>query len=335
MIRCGILGMGKIGKLRAREIQRNSKSELIAVYDMDPEAPGEYKGFSCSSVEELLDQDLDAVFVCTFNHVNAPYSIQALKSGKHVFCEKPPARTSEEVRGVIEAEKNSGKVLKYGFNHRYHSSVMEAKKMVDNRLFGKLLWLRGVYGKAGGNLFAQNWRNRKEYSGGGILIDQGIHMLDLMMHFAGEFTEVRSLVQASYWDVEVEDNVFAIMSTQENVSGTIHSSATQWRHKFSLEMCFEEGYINLDGILSSTRSYGDETLVLARRQFEDSAFAFGKPREERIYFDTDDSWSLELDEFLEAIEGKKSVEFGKSDDALRVMRLIETIYEQSGFYSDK
>jgi predicted dehydrogenase len=160
-------------------------------------------------------------------------------------------------------------------------------------------------------------------------------MLDLMMHFAGEFTEVRSLVQASYWDVEVEDNVFAIMSTQENVSGTIHSSATQWRHKFSLEMCFEEGYINLDGILSSTRSYGDETLVLARRQFEDSAFAFGKPREERIYFDTDDSWSLELDEFLEAIEGKKSVEFGKSDDALRVMRLIETIYEQSGFYSDK
>jgi len=333
MIRCGILGMGKIGKLRAREIQANSKTELIAVYDVEPTVLGEYEKLSVSSVEELLSKEIDAVFICTFNNVNAPYSIQALNAGMHVFCEKPPARTSAEVEEVIQAEEKSGKILKYGFNHRYHYSVMEAKKMVDNGLFGRLLWLRGVYGKAGGNLFAQNWRNRKAYSGGGILIDQGIHMLDLMMHFAGEFHDVRSLVQSSFWDVEVEDNVFAIMSTPDGVSGTIHSSATQWRHKFSLEMCFEGGYINLDGILSSTRSYGDETLVLARRQFEDSTFAFGKPREERIFFDTDDSWNLELKEFVEAIEGNKQIEFGQSVDALRVMRLIEKIYEQSGFYA--
>jgi len=332
MIDCGIIGMGKIGRLRAREIESNPKTQLKAVYDVDPATLKDYEKLSCESVEELLEEGLDAVFICTFNNVNAPYTIRALNRGLHVFCEKPPARTAKEVEEVIVAEKKSGKVLKYGFNHRYHYSVMEAKKMVDNGLFGRLLWLRGVYGKAGGNLFTENWRNQKEYSGGGILIDQGIHMLDLMMHFAGEFEEIHALVQSSYWDVLVEDNVFAIMSTKDKVSGTIHSSATQWRHKFSLEMCFEEGYINLDGILSSTRSYGDETLILARRQFEDSTFAFGKPREERIFFDTDDSWSLELKEFVEAIENNEPISFGKSEDALRVMRLIENIYHESGFY---
>jgi len=334
MIRCGIIGMGKIGRVRAREIQANPHTTLEAVYDIDPELCKEYPVKHCKSVDELIACDLDAVIICTFNNVNAPYTIQALESGKHVFCEKPPARTSQEVEAVMVAEEKCGKVLKYGFNHRYHYSVMEAKRILDNGTFGKLLWLRGVYGKAGGNKFSENWRNQKELSGGGILLDQGIHMLDLMMHFAGDFEEVQAMVQKSYWNVEVEDNAFAMMKTGDGVAGTIHSSATQWRHKFALDMCFEEGYMNLEGILSSTRSYGDETLIMAKRQFEDDTFAMGKPREERIFFDTDDSWRLEMQDFVDAIREEKQVEFGRSSDALRVMKLIEKIYEKSGFYEN-
>lgn len=328
MIRCGVIGMGKVGRTRVREILAHPELELVCYYDIQ-KVEGIHEGKSCESVEALLAEEIDAVFICTFNNVASPLTAQALYSGKHVFCEKPPARSSEELMQAINAEKETDLILKYGFNHRYHHSIIEAKKLLDSGMFGKMLWMRGAYGKAGGNYFTGNWRNDKELSGGGILLDQGIHMLDLMTFFAGDFHDVQSLIQTRFWEVPVEDNAFVIMKNKDDVAATLHSSATQWRHKFSLEMSFEGGYINLDGILSSTRSYGDETLVVAKRQFEDNTFAFGKPREEKIYFDTDDSWKLEVDEFVQCIKKNKPVENGTSSDALRVMKLIENIYANS------
>jgi hypothetical protein len=125
------------------------------------------------------------------------------------------------------------------------------------------------------------------------------------------------------------------MKTREGVAATLHSSATQWRHKFLLDMSFEDGYVNLGGILTSTRSYGDEVLIVARKQFEDSAFALGKPKEERIFFDTDDSWKLELDEFVAAIKDNKPIQYGRSSEALHVMEILEKIYDESGFYHEE
>lgn len=336
MIKVAIIGMGKIGKTRAKTIKDNPHTELIAAYDIDSKQLDEFDGIiKCSSVDEIFKiQDLQAVVICTFNKYAPELTIKALEAGLHVFCEKPPARTSAELEAVMAVEEEKNLVLKYGFNHRYHHSVIEAKKLVENNIFGKLLWMRGVYGKAGGNKFANNWRNDKDESGGGILIDQGIHMLDLMRFFAGDFKDIKSMVQTNYWDIKVEDNAFALMQTENGAMATIHSSATQWRHKFLLEMSFENGYINLDGILSGTRSYGDETLVIAKRQFENETFAMGKPREEKIYFDTDESWRLELDEFVECILEKKAVYNGNSYDALKVMQLVEAIYEESGYYND-
>jgi predicted dehydrogenase len=335
MINVAIIGMGKIGKTRAQTIKNNNHTTLIAAYDVDPTQLDEFDGIiKCSNVDEIfMIPNLHAVVICTFNKYAPDYTIRALNNGLHVFCEKPPARTAQELREVRKVEQNTDLVLKYGFNHRYHHSVIEAKKLIENNIFGKLLWMRGVYGKAGGNKFAQNWRNDKEESGGGILIDQGIHMLDLMRLFAGEFEEIKSMVKTNYWDINVEDNAFAIMQTKNNVLASVHSSATQWRHKFLLEMSFENGYINLDGILSSTRSYGDETLTIARRQFENETFAMGKPREEKIFFDTDESWKLELDEFVDCILNKKQVYNGNSEDALKVLELIEAIYSESGYYN--
>jgi predicted dehydrogenase len=331
MINVAVIGMGKIGKIRAQTIQNNQHTQLVGAYDVDPAQLDGYDNIAkCREIDEVFALDnLDAVVICTFNKYAPEYTIKALQAGLHVFCEKPPARTSAELEAVRSVESETGLVLKYGFNHRYHHSVMEAKKLIDNNMFGKLLWMRGVYGKAGGNKFASNWRNDKEESGGGILIDQGIHMLDLMRLFAGEFSEIKSMVKTNYWDITVEDNAFALMQTHEGVMASVHSSATQWRHKFLLEMSFENGYVNLDGILSGTRSYGDETLVIAKRQFEDETFAMGKPREEKIYFDTDESWKLELDEFVECILEKKQVYNGNSLDALKVMQLVEAIYQKS------
>lgn len=336
MLKIGIAGFGKIGQIRALEISKNEYTTLNAVFDIKKPSNLDNHVIFCNSFEELLAQDIDAVFVCTFNNVLADYTTKALKAGKHVFCEKPPARTSKELLSVIEIEKNLDLVLKYGFNHRYHYSVMEAKKIIDSGSMGKLLWLRGVYGKAGSIDYDKNWRNYKKYSGGGILIDQGIHMLDLMRYFSNQdFKHINSFVTTSYWNIEAEDNAFAIMQSDEKVTAMIHSSATQWKHKFLLEMCFEEGYINLDGILSGTRSYAPEKLVIGRREFEDITFAMGKPKETTIWFENDDSWKLEIDEFVNAILNKTPINNGTSKDAVETLKLVERIYENSGFYSDK
>jgi predicted dehydrogenase len=336
MLKVAIAGFGKIGQVRAREIKKNKNTKLVAVYDLKKPQNLEKDTKFCNSYEELLSQDIDAVFVCTFNDVLASYTTQALKAGKHVFCEKPPARTSKELQTVIETEKKSGKILKYGFNHRYHYSVMEAKKIIDSGKMGKLLWLRGIYGKAGSIDYHKNWRNFKKISGGGILIDQGIHMLDLIRYFSGEdFVHINSFVTTSFWNIEAEDNAFAIMQSDGKVTAMLHSSATQWRHKFLLEMCFEEGYINLDGILSNTRSYAPEKLIVGRREFEDITFAMGKPKESTIWFENDDSWKLEVDEFVDAILNKTEIKNGTSQDAICTLKLVERIYENSGFYSDK
>lgn len=336
MLKIGIAGFGKIGQIRALELSKNEHTILKAIFDINKPSNLDNNIIFCNSFEELLNQDIDAVFICTFNNVLANYTTKALNAGKHVFCEKPPARTSQELLSVIEVEKNSNLILKYGFNHRYHYSVMEAKKIIDSGSMGKLLWLRGVYGKAGSIDYDKNWRNYREYSGGGILIDQGIHMLDLMRYFSNQdFVHINSFVTTSYWNIEAEDNAFAIMQSNEKITAMLHSSATQWRHKFLLEMCFEEGYINLDGILSGTRSYAPEKLIIGRREFEDITFAMGKPKETTIWFENDDSWKLEIDEFVNAVLNKSTIQNGTSKDAFETLKLVERIYENSGFYSDK
>ena len=331
MIRIGIAGFGRIGQQRAKEIDQIDGAQVVAIYDINPPQDCIYK--IVNSFEELLSK-VDAVFVCTFNDALASFTQIALENKIHVFCEKPPARTLNELKKVILAEEKSSAILKYGFNHRYHYSVIEAKKIIDSGELGKLLLMRGVYGKAGSIDYDKNWRNFKKLSGGGILIDQGIHMLDLMIFFNGQnFNKVQSKIFNSFWKVEAEDNAFIILESENGVVANMHSSATQWRHKFLLEMIFEEGYINLDGFLSGTRSYAPETLVTAKREFEDITYAMGKPKETIINFENDDSFKMEVQDFINAIKNKTPIKHGKSKDALTVLSLIENIYKESGFYS--
>ncbi len=329
-LRVGVVGFGKIGQLRAGFLAAHPEFEVSSICDVDPGRAELAGGVPFhSDYRRLLEEELDAVFVCAFNSVAPEIVIKALDHGLHVFCEKPPGRCVEDVEQIIEAERrNPGRKLKFGFNHRYHYAVMEAKSMIAGGRFGKVLWVRGVYGKCGGIQFENEWRNISEIAGGGILLDQGIHMLDLCRFFCGDFDDVQSLVTTSFWNIPVEDNAFAILRCGEGPVALIHSSATQWKHRFALDICLEGGYINLDGILTSTRSYGDEKLIFAKKQFEDETFAFGKPREETIFFGSDDSWSLEIDDFASVIREDRAVLSGNSNDALKVMQLIEKIYQQ-------
>lgn len=336
-LRVGIAGFGKIGRLRSKELEKFSNVELVAVFDIEKPSSTTGQSFAfCASFEDLLSYNLDAVFICTYNNVLAEYTKTALSEGLHVFCEKPPAKTVKELKEVLAVYESSNQILKYGFNHRYHYSVIEARKAILSGEFGKIIWMRGFYGKAGSIDYHKNWRNYKKYSGGGILIDQGIHMLDLMRYLSNaEFRDVSSYVTTAYWDIEAEDNAFALLKSKDNIVGMLHSSATQWRHKFLLEICLENGYINLDGMLSTTRSYAPEKLIKGMREFEDITHAMGKPKESITWFENDDSWRLEVEEFIHSIEQKTPITNGSIYDAIETLKLVERIYNNSEIKNEK
>lgn len=322
-MKVGIVGFGKMGQIRAEAVE-NCGGTVIGIFDTDIKVTeSKYKIYD--TVDELfIDEEIDSVFICTPNFLNAPYTIKALNSGKNVFCEKPPAKTTKELEGVLEAEKNSDKKLMYGFNHRHHQSIIKVKEIVDSGDYGKILWMRGRYGKNVNKDYFQNWRADKELSGGGILIDQGIHMLDLFVYMAGDFDKIQSTVSNQYWKIEgIEDNVFSILeSTKSGVVASLHSTMTQWRHLFSFEIFLEHGYMTLNGLKTPSGSYGEEVLTLAQNDKQGH-----RDSEEIIRYNTDHSWDNEVNQFFDFIKNDKPVDIGNSNDAMKIMKIIERIYE--------
>ena len=329
-LKAGIIGYGYMGKIRRKIIEETPALQLTGICDInkdlvDPDIPIRCKRYS--EYKKLLKSDVDLVFVCTPNSFSPQIVIESLNSGKHVFCEKPPGRDLNDVRMMIKAEKSHPDLkLMFGFNHRYHPGILEAKKMIEAGRLGKILFLKGTYGKSGGKNYLSSWRNQKEISGGGILLDQGIHMLDLFRYFCGDFNEVRGFLSRMFWESDVEDNAFVFLRNTNGQVATLHSSATLWKHCFKLEIFLEHAYLIVEGLLSKTGSYGRETLIVGKRQFEDESFALGNPREEVIYFDQDLSWSIEVERFTDYILNNKKVDNSSSYDALKVMEFIDTIY---------
>ncbi len=327
-LKTGIIGLGKMGGIRAEVIQSHPALDLRAVCDVangDGVGLPEVKFFS--DYNDVLAQGLDAVFVCTPNLYIPEIVVKALNGGIHVFCEKPPGRNLEDVILMQEAEAaNPGLKLKFGFNHRYHQAVLEAKSIIEGGRLGKIMWIRGIYGKAGGSLYDKNWRVRPEISGGGILIDQGIHMLDLLLMFCADFTDIHSFMTHSYWDIPVEDNAFIIMKNNTGQVAMVHSSATQWQHRFLMEIYLEKGYLTIDGILSSTGTYSPETLKIARCLYDNDGYPLPNPHETLTLYEDDRSWYLEVDDFVDCILKDKPVVVGSSQDAYKVMELVQKIY---------
>jgi predicted dehydrogenase len=332
-LKVAIIGYGYMGEIRHRMVDQHDSAELVMICDNDT---SKIKGnLDCKIVtdpSDVINSDVDIVFICTPNHLIPDVTIKCLNRGKHAFCEKPPGRTLEDIVRMKDAEeKNYGTKLMFGFNHRFHPGVMKAKAIVDSGSMGKVIALRGLYGKSGGKDFSESWRNDIQLSGGGILLDQGIHMLDLFNLFLGKFTNVKSFLSNYQWNFDVEDNAVVIMKNNAGQLAMLHSSATFWKHMFNLNVILEKGYLKLDGLLSKSGSYGRETLVIGRRQFEDEAEAVGNPSEETIYFDKDLSWELEVEKFIESVLSDKPVIECNSTDAYKAMDLVHRCYQDSGF----
>jgi len=323
MYKVGIIGYGKMGQIRHQVISAFEDVQVQSIYD--PEKVDTEIEKAQSSDQIIENPEIDAVFTCTPNYLNKPLTIQSLKAGKHVFCEKPPGFTAKDIEEIRAVEKESGKVLMYGFNHRHHASIKYMKKLVDDKEFGKILWMRGRYGKSVDETFYDNWRAKKELAGGGILIDQGIHMLDLLLHLGGNFDNVHASVSNLYWNLNVEDNVFATLeNTKTGLAASLHSTMTQWRHLVSLEVFLEKGYLVLNGLKTSSNAYGEEILTIAKNR-STAPVATWKD-EKNITYHTDKSWESELTEFFSAIKSNREVKLGNSSDALKLMKIIDKIY---------
>ena len=325
MINVGIIGFGKMGKIRAEALKGSGKGYLLSVYDEFPKNESDIN--YVNAPEDILnDPKIDVVFLCVPNKYNKPYTIQALESGKHVFCEKPPAFSTKQVIQIKKAEIRSGKKLMYGFNHRHHESVVKMHEIINSNEYGRVLWMRGRYGKSVDESYFDTWRAKKELAGGGIVLDQGIHMVDLFLYLGGNFDEVQATVSNLYWRLDgIEDNVFAILKNNESgMVASLHSTMTQWRHLFSLEIFLEAGYMTLNGLKTSSGTYGEEVLTIAKNRTEAPAATWDD--EERIHFTLDRSWLREVNHFLDAINEDTDIKIGTSDDALKVMKIVDKIY---------
>ncbi|MFH0902077.1 MAG: Gfo/Idh/MocA family oxidoreductase, partial [Pseudomonadota bacterium] len=214
----GIIGLGVQGRIRLNAIRAlNGSHKVVLVNDVQRPQHADFAGIPFANDYRTVidDKSVDAVMVCTPNYLTKEIVVAALNQGKHVFSEKPPGRNLAEIEEMITAERaNPGAKLMFGFNHRHHESIVHAKKIVDSGDLGRLLWIRGRYGKSVDENFGKTWRAKRETAGGGILLDQGIHMLDLFLMMVGDFDEVKSFVSNLFWNLDVEDNVFAMFKNR-------------------------------------------------------------------------------------------------------------------------
>lgn len=328
----GIIGYGKMGQIRHNAMQRVMGISPALVFDQNPALTIGMPTAS-SPQEVIAAPTLDAVVICTPNFMNKELTIAALQAGKHVFCEKPPGLNADQLREIRAVEDATNRVLMYGFNHRHHGGSRMIKDLVNGEEFGRVLWMRGRYGKSVDEDFFSTWRADPKLAGGGILLDQGIHMLDLFLQVGGNFDEIHAFVSSLYWKLPgIEDNVFAIMRNSETgMTASLHSTMTQWRHLFSFEVFLERGYMVLNGLKTPSGTYGAEELTVASNRSKAPAATWAD--EERHLFEVDDSWEREMRGFVETVMAGPS---NKRDsfEALRVMEVIEKIYAHGHFVSE-
>lgn len=320
IVGCGLMGMKRASAL--------GPDRLVSAIDVDePRAralAAAFPGCRASSrwQDEVARDDVELVLVCTSNDGLVPVARAAARAGKHVLVEKPGARSVAELDGLREDARQTAVVAKVGFNHRFHPALRRAKALCDEGVVGPLLYMRGRYGHGGRRGYESEWRADKLRSGGGELLDQGVHLIDLARWFAGEFVEVFGRVSTFFWKMPVEDNGFLHLRTQAGQVAWLHASSTEWKNLFSFEIFGRSGKLQIDGLGGS---YGVERLTHYRMKPE-----LGPPEAQVFEYPGEDlSWKAEMDDLRGAI-GERRPPSGTLDDARAALVIVEAAYAQSG-----
>ena len=225
----GVIGCGLIGSKRAAALAPGGV--LIACADINlprsEKLANIYDACALSDWKELLKiPEIDVVVIATLHDSLAQITLAAIEAGKHVLVEKPGARCAAELEQVILACKKYDSKVRVGFNHRYHRSLQKAKSLISAGALGELMFIRARYGHGGRVGYDKEWRSDPKLSGGGELIDQGPHLIDLSRWFLGDFTQVQGYAHTYYWDMPVDDNSFMLLKTQANQAAFLHVSCT-------------------------------------------------------------------------------------------------------------
>ena len=329
-MKVAVVGCGRVGEKRAAAIRGHGDLLEIAA-DLDlARARALEDRYGCEPTgdwRQATSRDgVEAVVVSTDHSALAEVARHALASGKHVLCEKPLGRNAAEAMTVVRAAEEGGLVLKAGFNHRFHPHVMAARRLAASGEIGRLLFARALLGHGGRPGMAGEWRASHAIAGGGALLDQGVHVVDLLRWFLGELDEVSAWTAGYVWGQgrppSVEDNVFAMLRAPGGAIASLHVSWTQWRNRFELEFYGEGGSVAVQGLGGET--YGRRLLRLSRRQP-----GGGPPLEEATSFPSSDtSWQDEWSEFRQAIDQARAP-MGNGHDALAALRIVDAAYRSA------
>jgi predicted dehydrogenase len=320
-----IIGCGLIGQKRLRALREHHS--IIATADVNREraealATQYPNALATTDWKEAIHLPaVDAVIVATTNDWLAPITLAAAELGKHVLVEKPAARTSAELRPILAAAERTGACVQVGFNHRFHPGLRKAREIFESGAMGPLMFIRGRYGHGGRVGYDREWRADPEISGGGELLDQGVHLIDLARWFLGEFPVVEGHAETYYWDMPVDDNAFLSLRTKDNQTAWLQASCSEWKNMFSFEIYGRKGKLQADGLGGS---YG-----LERLSYYQMSPQMGPPETTIWEYPGDDmSWKLELSTFLISI--RDGVARGPGlNDALAALEIVETIYRSS------
>ncbi len=325
-LRVGIIGAGLQGGRRAKAIEQFPDSKVVMIADTClNNAEKLASDIECKATQHwqdiIINPDINVALVCTPPNLHAEISIAAMKSHKHVLCEKPLTRTIREAQEMLAAAQENEVILKCGFNHRHHPAINQAKQSVDAGVIGELIFIRCVYGIGGRPGYEKEWRANLDVVGGGQLMEQGIHAIDLFRWFLGDFTEVTGFVSSNFWKINpLEDNAFTLFRTLKGQVASLHSSLTQWKNHFTFELFGRDGYIAIEGLGGS---YGTEKITTGKRAFLEP-FNY-KTTEFR---GNDISWVEEWKEFTSAIAEKREP-LGNGADGLEAMQLVNAVYESA------
>lgn len=325
-MRIAIVGCGLIGQKRAKTL---GSCELVACADQMLEKAQHLASLhpGCTPYQHWRDiiarKDVDIVIVSTTHATLAEIGMAAVKAGKHILVEKPGGRRAHELAPIINEAKNRGVFTRVGFNHRYHRAFRKAFALVQENAIGELMFIRARYGHGGRIGYDQEWRAQPALSGGGELIDQGVHLIDLARCFLGEFTDVQGSAHTFYWNMPVDDNGFLLLKTAKQQVAHLHASCTEWKNTFSFEIYGRNGKLDINGLGGS---YGVEKLTLYKMLPE-----MGPPETHAWEFPMqDDSWQFEFDEFIEDIKQQRQPK-ASLEDAHAALTIVETIYRMSNY----
>jgi predicted dehydrogenase len=321
----GIVGCGLIGHKRASAL--GSGDSVIGAVDQVAERAtalvGAHGGRACADMDELLGLSPDVVVVATTHDQLAPLTLRALAAGAHVLVEKPAGLGAVQIDDLRREASQAGRRVKVGFNHRFHPALADLAAEVHSGEHGPLMHLRGRYGHGGRPGYDREWRTAPERSGGGELIDQGMHLLDLTHWLAGPLPLHSALLRTHFWDTPVEDNAALVLGEAEGRTAPwamLHVTWTEWKNLFSLEIYCRTAKLQVDGL---ARSYGPQRLSIYRMRPE-----LGPPDlEETAYPDEDGSWMAEWEHFAEALtadDGRPLL--GGLDDARHAWTQVEAAY---------